>query len=162
MQATKRLLAHGEVCQLKNQGGTIMKRLIALLTIFVSACIASPETGPTPDAGSMVDAGPASPDAAPDTGEPEPERLPTLLLPFELCEGQWAGDDSSTRYTAHPDTGMCTFSCAWLDARCDEPWFGDPRCFPAHGQTLEALCQSLGGACELDVLATSTYCVFSE
>lgn len=85
---------------------------------------------------------------------------PILSLPAHRCEGHWADNsDSSTRFTAHPDTGLCTFACVWEDPRCDEPWFGDPRCFPAHAAVLGGLCAELGGSCELNAERTNRYCV---
>lgn len=100
--------------------------------------------------------------------EPVPAELdaPAELEPvlvFELdyrhCRGAWADrDDSSTRYTPHPETGLCTFACSWQDARCDESWFGDPRCFPAHGVRLAGLCAELGGACHKALTSDVAYC----
>lgn len=73
-----------------------------------------------------------------------------LELEHPHCAGAWADrEDSSTRFVAHPDTGLCTFACRWLEPKCDEPWYGDPRCFPAHEQRLEQVCAELGGTCEL-------------
>lgn len=85
---------------------------------------------------------------------------PILYLPAHRCAGHWADNsDSSTRYTAHPDTGLCTFACVWEDPRCDEAWFGDPRCFPAYAAVLGGLCAELGGRCELDASRSNRYCV---
>lgn len=71
-----------------------------------------------------------------------------LTLVHPHCAGAWADrDDSSTRFVAHPDTGLCTFSCRWLEPKCEEPWYGDPRCYPAHEQRLEQVCAELGGLC---------------
>lgn len=71
-----------------------------------------------------------------------------LTLVHPHCAGAWADrDDSSTRFVAHPDTGLCTFACRWLEPKCDEPWYGDPRCFPAHEQRLEQVCAELSGSC---------------
>lgn len=73
-----------------------------------------------------------------------------LALVHPHCAGAWADrDDSSTRFVAHPDTQLCTFPCRWLEPKCGEPWYGDPRCFPAHEQRLEQVCAELGGSCEL-------------
>lgn len=73
-----------------------------------------------------------------------------LALVHPHCAGAWADrEDSSTRFVAHPDTGLCTFACRWLEPKCEEPWYGDPRCFPAHEQRLEQVCASIGGTCEL-------------
>lgn len=91
-----------------------------------------------------------------------PAELEPVLV-FELdyrhCRGAWADrDDSSTRYTPHPETGLCTFACSWQDARCDAQWFGDPRCFPAHETRLQALCAELGGSCTKALTSDVTYC----
>ena len=82
-----------------------------------------------------------------------------FTLDYRHCRGAWADrDDSSTRYTPHPETGLCTFACTWQDARCGESWYGDPRCFPAHGARLESLCAELGGTCRKALTSDVTYC----
>lgn len=76
--------------------------------------------------------------------------VPWLELDGARCAGAWADrTDSSTRFVTHPDTGLCTFSCRWLEPKCNEPWYGDRRCFPVHVAELEQLCGTLGGTCEL-------------
>lgn len=98
-----------------------------------------------------------APDAAAELGELELEPdaaaaadVDWLALVHPHCVGAWADrDDSSTRFTEHPETGLCTFACRWLEPKCDEPWYGDPRCFPAHELRLEQVCGELGGTCEL-------------
>lgn len=115
------------------------------------------------DAGAELEQ-PSDDDAGAELEQLEPcdvdEPDPILSLPAHRCAGHWADNsDSSTRFTAHPDTGLCTFACVWEDPRCDESWFGDPRCFPAHAAVLGGLCAELGGRCELNAARTNRYCV---
>ena len=142
-----------------------MRVYLIILTLIVAACapISNETEQPAPemegeeaDQPEIETPAPIQPEI-----EPAPEEEPLIFtLPHQRCLGHWADNsDSSTRFTAHPDTGLCTFACVWEDPRCDESWFGDPRCFPAHAAVLGELCSELGGTCALDSSASNRYCV---
>ena len=146
---------------------TIASVAAAAAAVLFTGCGDARDAG---DAGELDDAGPELDDAGDaeldDAGELGsnaecgPVADPILSLPAERCTGHWAdSSDSSTRFTPHPDTGLCTFACVWEDPRCAEDWFGDPRCFPAHAAVLGQLCAELGGKCELNTERTNRYCV---
>lgn len=151
-----------------------------VLVLFLGGCSPSttplhaagdeprPET-PAPALDELDEPGAAPLDVAgelvePDCDDDEPAQPsgpdPIFFLPAHRCAGHWADNsDSSTRFVAHPDTGLCTFPCVWEEPKCDEPWYGDPRCFPAHAAVLGQLCAELGGTCELDAARSNRYCV---
>lgn len=90
--------------------------------------------------------------AAPDESTPDP----ILSLPAARCAGHWADNsDALTRFVAHPDTGLCTFSCR--DPRCDTSWYSDARCAPAYTAHVALLCTELGGSCAARA-AGGSYC----
>lgn len=136
----------GELAPLEPDAGTLGEHDAAALELG----------GPQlePDAGELEHA---------DAGEPTTELglYPWIFSqPFARCEGHWVDpSDISTRLTAHPDTGRCTFSCVWLEPKCHEPWYGDQRCYPAHAAVLGQLCAELGGSCDFDAARSSRYCV---
>lgn len=100
-----------------------------------------------PDAGDAAQQQETQGDAAQQPQQGDPDWL-TLVYPH--CAGAWADPtDSSTRLVAHPDTGLCTFSCRWLEPKCNESWYADRRCFPVHELELAQLCGELGGSCQL-------------
>jgi len=155
----------------------------AAAALLLTGCGAPLELEPVDDAGELeqpdelepvdVDAGELEqPDELKQPAgelEPEPEACeplepdPIFALPAHRCAGHWADNsDSSTRFTAHPDTGLCTFACVWEEPKCDEAWYGDPRCFPAHAAVLGQLCAELGGTCELNAERTNRYCVAGQ
>lgn len=140
---------------------------IILTCLFLIACAPishntipadeAPELDPTEPAQPIVDE--STPDQ-PEVDAPASDDPLIFTLPHQRCLGHWADNsDSSTRFTAHPDTGLCTFACVWEDPRCEESWFGDPRCFPAHAAVLGELCSELGGTCALDAARSNRYCV---
>jgi hypothetical protein len=136
--------------------------IITALALLLVACGA-----PAAELEQLRDAGDLEhPDAAQlehDGGALEPNSAPdqvasVLELEHARCAGAWADrNDSSTRYTPHPDTGLCTFACRWLEPRCDEPWYADSRCFPAHALRLAIVCAELGGEC-LEASDGEAYC----
>jgi len=148
-----------------------MSKFYCLLTLLFCACSVPPvELPPIAEpAGPEEPSEEPAPEPEPETPEPEPETLEEpeelniLQLPSERCAGHWADNsDSSTRFTSHPDTGLCTFACVWEEPRCKEAWYGDPRCFPAHAAVLGVLCAETGGTCELNEARTNRYCVYAE
>jgi hypothetical protein len=145
-----------------------MSKLYVFLFLLLCACSIPSElppdnqpTEPTPEAPEV----PQSPtcEESPESPAPTDDELNILELPAERCAGHWADNsDSSTRFTSHPDTGLCTFACVWEDPRCKEAWFGDPRCFPAHAAVLGETCANIGGTCQLNEARTNRYCIFNE
>lgn len=131
----------------------------ALATATLLALAACGDVGEIDDEGGLVDAAEPAPapvaDAAP---VPAPVVPPAagagpvarcLTLEFDpACVGQWAdASDATSRWTAHPETGLGTFACRWQDNRCGEPWYRDERCTDEHAARLEATCERVGGTC---------------
>lgn len=133
---------------------------IVLLLALLQACSGTQVPGYA-DAGEL-DLADADDAGELDLSDADAGELGVLLREHARCAGSWADrDDSSTRYIAHPDTGLCSFACTWLEPRCDEPWYGDPRCFPAHDAVLSDLCAELGGEC-LEASDGQAYCEASS
>lgn len=147
-----------------------MKIAIMATLLFLTACLA--ESPPVQDAsagelGAQREPAPelaqlACPPLEVDAGTIEPVDVEPLIFTLDAvhCTGHWADNsDSSTRFGPHPDTGLCSFSCVWLEPKCRESWYGDQRCYPAHAAVLGELCANLGGTCALDAHGLSRWCV---